>query len=222
MATEVADAAMRARTRASLARSRSRREWARRLRRRRLRLRGSALSLAAVALCVAALGVGAAAGRAGVLERGDRGAAVVALQHKLHVRADGVFGRATERALKRFQRRHGITADGVVGAATRRALGLRVARASSVTTGGSQAQGGTTPTGRLPSVLVRIAECESGGDPAAVSRDGRYRGKYQFTRSMWRSMGGRGDPAAASESLQDRLALRLYRRRGTAPWPTCG
>ena len=53
---------------------------------------------------------------------------------------------------------------------------------------------------RLPRVLRRIAECESGGDPTAVSPDGRYRGKYQFTRSTWRALGGDGDPADASEA----------------------
>ena len=51
-----------------------------------------------------------------VLKRGDRGKAVERVQVKLGVEpADGVFGRGTERAVKRFQRRRGLTADGVVG-----------------------------------------------------------------------------------------------------------
>ena len=70
-------------------------------------------------------------------------------------------------------------------------------------------------------MLRRIAECESGGDPTATSPDGRYRGKYQFTRSTWRALGGDGDPADASEATQDRIALKLYRRSGTTPWPSC-
>ena len=74
---------------------------------------------------------------------------------------------------------------------------------------------------RLPRVLRRIAKCESGGDPTAISPDGRYRGKYQFTRSTWRALGGDGDPADASEATQDRIALKLYRRSGTTPWPSC-
>src|ERR671922_209732 len=73
----------------------------------------------------------------------------------------------------------------------------------------------------LPLVLRRIAECESGGNPRAISPGGTYRGKYQFSRATWRNLGGTGDPAAAPEWLQDRLALKLYRQAGTAPWPNC-
>jgi hypothetical protein len=74
---------------------------------------------------------------------------------------------------------------------------------------------------KLPKVLKKIAQCESGGDPRAISPDGKYRGKYQFTRETWRSVGGHGDPAKASEYEQDKRALKLYKREGTAPWPNC-
>jgi hypothetical protein len=74
----------------------------------------------------------------------------------------------------------------------------------------------------VPAALRRIAECESGGNPRAVSTGGQYRGKYQFSRETWRTLGGSGDPADAPEWLQDRLALKLYRQRGSAPWPNCG
>ncbi len=67
----------------------------------------------------------------------------------------------------------------------------------------------------------RSRECESGGDPKAISADGQYRGKYQFDRETWRSVGGRGDPAAAPEREQDRRAARLLARDGTKPWPNC-
>jgi hypothetical protein len=67
-----------------------------------------------------------------------------------------------------------------------------------------------------------IARCESGGDPTAVSPDGRYRGKYQFDLRTWRAVNGVGDPALAPEHVQDRLARELLLRRGTAPWPVCG
>ena len=75
---------------------------------------------------------------------------------------------------------------------------------------------------KLPKILKKIAECESGGNPRAISPSGRYRGKYQFTRATWRSVGGHGDPAKASEYEQDKRALKLYRREGTKPWPYCG
>jgi hypothetical protein len=74
---------------------------------------------------------------------------------------------------------------------------------------------------KLPKILKKIAQCESGGDPRAVSPDGKYRGKYQFTRETWRSVGGSGDPAKKSEYQQDKRALKLYKREGTAPWPNC-
>ncbi|MDQ3768407.1 MAG: transglycosylase family protein [Actinomycetota bacterium] len=67
-----------------------------------------------------------------------------------------------------------------------------------------------------------MAQCESGGDPGAVGGGGAYRGKYQFDRQTWSSVGGSGDPAAAPESEQDRRAQMLLRQRGTSPWPTCG
>jgi len=70
--------------------------------------------------------------------------------------------------------------------------------------------------------LSVIARCESGGDPTAVSPEGRYRGKYQFDLRTWRTVNGGGDPALAPEQVQDRLARKLLLRRGTAPWPVCG
>ena len=70
--------------------------------------------------------------------------------------------------------------------------------------------------------LEAIASCESGGDPTSVSSDGTYRGKYQFDRGTWASVGGTGDPAAAPEAEQDYRAALLYQRAGSSPWPVCG
>lgn len=53
-----------------------------------------------------------------VLREGDKGNSVRELQAKLGIGADGIFGPATEAAVKKFQVRHGILADGVVGPAT--------------------------------------------------------------------------------------------------------
>ncbi len=58
-----------------------------------------------------------------VLRVGSRGPAVRALQRRLHVRVDGVFGRVTRRAVYRFKVRHHLAHDGVVGPRVWRALG---------------------------------------------------------------------------------------------------
>jgi hypothetical protein len=70
--------------------------------------------------------------------------------------------------------------------------------------------------------LQAIAACESGGDPHAIGGGGAFRGKYQFTRETWAAMGGSGDPAAAPEAEQDRLAAKLYATAGAGQWPVCG
>lgn len=210
------------------------------VRRKPLRLRAGLLSLTAIVLLSAAPGAApaladdpsAGAGGAAIaasevtLREGDRGRAVRRLQRKLGVSADGVFGAQTERAVKRFQRRNGLTADGIVGPMTRGKLGLARFSSAEVRHPPKEAPAGGGDGGsnvKLPRVLREIAECESGGDPRAVSSNGLYRGKFQFSRETWKAVGGRGaDPADASEAHQDRMALRLYRDRGVAPWPACG
>ena len=149
-----------------------------------------------------------------VLKRGDRGKAVRQLQAALDVPVDGVFGPQTEKAVKSFQKSKGLTADGIVGPDTRDALGLEPFAHSSVVHKSSGV--------KLPAALKKIADCESGGNPRAVSPGGRYRGKYQFSMDTWHNLGGDGDPIDASEATQDRIALKLYRRSGSAPWPSCG
>jgi hypothetical protein len=212
--------------RASLRASRERRAAARRAHRWTLRRRG----VAACAVAVMALGGGAAvAGNGGTtpsssdestsaahvtLKPGSRGVNVKRLQRKLRVTTSGYYGTLTKKAVKGFQKRAGLKADGIAGPATLAKLGVRVtADPAQQNTSGSSVN--------VPAVLQRIAQCESGGNPSAVSADGTYRGKYQFDMETWRGMGGTGDPAAAPESVQDRLAVKLYRQRGTAPWGRC-
>jgi cell wall-associated NlpC family hydrolase len=79
----------------------------------------------------------------GMLRKGDRGAAVAAVQRALGIPADGVFGPQTRRAVLSFQARHGLEVDGVVGPMTRAALGA----------GG----GGPGARGPQPSRAVTIA-----------------------------------------------------------------
>lgn len=69
---------------------------------------------------------------------------------------------------------------------------------------------------------AKLVKCESGGNYAAVSATGRYRGAYQFDRPTWASVGGTGDPAAASPAEQDLRARMLYEQRGARAWPHCG
>ncbi|SEL21057.1 Uncharacterized conserved protein YabE, contains G5 and tandem DUF348 domains [Blastococcus sp. DSM 46786] len=67
-----------------------------------------------------------------------------------------------------------------------------------------------------------LAACESGGRPNAVSGTGKYRGMYQFSQATWNSVGGTGDPAAASADEQTYRAQLLYQRSGAGQWPHCG
>ncbi|MBM7702080.1 L,D-transpeptidase family protein [Metabacillus iocasae] len=64
------------------------------------------------------------------LKKGHRGSEVKQLQQKLHALGyntggiDGVFGVATERAVRDFQRKSELAVDGIVGSATKKALHL--------------------------------------------------------------------------------------------------
>ena len=169
-----------------------------------------ALLLALASACVLAA---PASADAEALKRGSRGPLVAQVQQKLGVPADGVFGPQTGHAVRRFQARKGLTS-------TASSVRRRRTRSASTSPRAAAAAGGR-PAG-VPPASERIAQCESGGNPRAVSSDGTYRGKYQFDRQTWHAMGGHGDPARASETEQDRRALTLYRARGTSPWPACG
>jgi hypothetical protein len=200
--------------RRSLRASRERR--ARQARRRRRIFRGRAGVALAVTLSVVAAGGAFAQDAATPLAPGIQSAdSVRALQQKLGVTADGVYGPRTRAAVKRFQRANGLTPDGVAGPQTLAALGLAARPAQ-------QQQASASAGGSSDATLARIAQCESGGDPTAISADGTYRGKYQFDRETWQRMGGTGDPADAPEAEQDRIAAKLLAARGTAPWPVCG
>jgi hypothetical protein len=206
--------------RRSLRASQARRS--RRARRRRMALRGRAgVTLAVAVFSVAAAGA-LAQDAATPLAPGVQSTDTVrALQQKLGVRADGVYGPKTRAAVRRFQRAHGLAPDGVAGPRTLAALGLAPSAAPDEEAEASD-DSAAAPSNDATATLQRIAQCESGGNPAAVSADGIYRGKYQFDRQTWREMGGTGDPADAPEAEQDRIAAQLLAQRGTAPWPVCG
>jgi peptidoglycan endopeptidase LytE len=81
---------------------------------------------------------------------------------------------------------------------------------------------GTAPASGSDDQWARLRRCESGGNYAAVSASGRYRGAYQFDVRTWQSVGGTGDPAAAPPAEQDLRARALFDARGSRAWPHCG
>ena len=201
---------------ASKRRSRARRAEARKARSRDRRRRTGAL-VAAATLTFAAGGALAHSSGTGSSTARSAGSSVAALQSALGITADGVYGPNTRRAVRNYQRNQGLPVDGIAGPVTLSHLGLAGSGAApkpAVPSGGS----GSAPN----STLAKIAQCESSGNPTAVSASGQYRGKYQFSRATWREYGGTGDPAAAPEAVQDRIAAALYAARGTQPWPVCG
>ena len=225
--------------RRSLRASRERRGAAMR-RRRLLRGRRAALAVAGV-FALTAGGALAAPGDTDKLPP----TTVKQAQRALDVKADGVVGPKTKRAIRRYQRSKGLAVDGRLGPSTLQSLGVSYAdaaddppapKANADSSGGQKASDDAeetadvdapadtppAPTAAQAETLEKIAECESGGDPTAISPTGQYRGKYQFDRQTWAHMGGSGDPAAAPEAEQDARAAQLLEQRGSAPWPVCG
>lgn len=70
-------------------------------------------------------------------------------------------------------------------------------------------------------VWTRLAWCESGGRPDAVSRSGKYFGAFQFSLPTWRSVGMTGNPVDYPYEVQLDAAKRLQARSGWGQWPTC-
>jgi N-acetylmuramoyl-L-alanine amidase len=58
------------------------------------------------------------------LRRGSKGSAVKALQNRLGITPDGIFGVTTETSVKDFQKSNGLTVDGIVGKNTWSKLGI--------------------------------------------------------------------------------------------------
>ena len=95
---------------------------------------------------------------AAVYKKGSSGSTVTEIQKKLGQwgyysgSVDGIFGSATERAVKKFQQKNGLTADGKVGPATLAALGITDKG------GGAQGDGDVY-------LLARLISAEARGEP---------------------------------------------------------
>lgn len=128
------------------------------------RFRHLCLALAALIAAGALLAALIPAAEAVTYKKGSSGAVVSQIQTKLKNwgyytgDVDGVYGSATERAVRAFQRKNGLTADGKVGAQTLEALGLPADSG-----GNSGGSGGMT--GAQVDLLARLISAEARGEP---------------------------------------------------------
>jgi peptidoglycan hydrolase-like protein with peptidoglycan-binding domain len=155
--------------------------------------------LAATVALVAALAFITTAADAKPLKHGSHGARVKVLQRDLGLSpADGVFGKGTLHAVKRFQRRHHLTVDGIVGTVTWRLVHHRArARTSSAASGGrARVQRRGSSVALLQRRLGIGADGVFGpGTATAVKRFQRARGLTAdgvVGPSTWKALGVRG------------------------------
>jgi peptidoglycan hydrolase-like protein with peptidoglycan-binding domain len=88
----------------------------------------------------------------GLLEIGDRGAEVEAVQRALGIPADGIFGPQTRKAVRAFQRDNGLEVDGIVGPQTSAALAGARAQQPSANGGGNSNGGDAGGSGSVKAV----------------------------------------------------------------------
>jgi resuscitation-promoting factor RpfB len=119
-----------------------------------------------------------------------------------------------------------LTLDGVKKSAAPRKVTAKKVETKKLRT--TERKVRTSRSADRPSVSVslsgawqKVAQCESSGNPRAVSPAGYY-GLFQFDLQTWRSVGGSGNPINASAAEQLSRAKKLYAQRGASPWPVCG
>ena len=106
-----------------------------------------------------------------VLKNGSRGSEVKEVQRRLKLwgyyngSVDGVFGAGTRSAVVSFQKKNGLKADGVVGKATYKALGMTEAYNALVGTDSSSVSGVGGFSGADVYLLAKTIHAEGRGEP---------------------------------------------------------
>lgn len=95
----------------------------------------------------------------------------------------------------------------------------RTSSSSSSNSSGSSSSSGST-SAASGDVWAKLAQCESGGNPATNTGNGYY-GMYQFSLPTWKAVGGTGLPSDASAAEQTKRAKILQARSGWGQWPAC-
>ena len=115
------------------------------------------------------------------LKKGAKGPRVRKAQRWLGIRADGLFGKGTRRAVKAFQRRHGLTADGIIGPATWAAL-RRAAHSRRSTSRRTSSGGGASKRGRVRLLQRRLGIAVDGVfGPATLRAVKRFQRRHGLT-----------------------------------------
>ena len=117
------------------------------------------------------------------------------------------------------EKRRAAEAAAPAAAAAQAAAAASEAYSSTTSSSGAVSSASTSSAGGYASAAT--AACESGGNPSAVSADGRYRGKWQFDQQTWDAHAPSGwqgvDPASVPESVQDQAAASVP----YDAWPNC-
>src|SRR5215218_9855440 len=143
------------------------------------------------------LGAPLAGSAAAELNKGSRGHKVTKIQRWLGQAPDGIYGRATKLAVKRWQRRHGLHADGVVGPTTWAAL-RRAHHAENRHAAGARVQSRGSAVRRLQHALGIAADGVFG--PATQAAVKRFQRTYGLAAdgvvgpATWAALGYSGEP----------------------------